>query len=182
MVLCFLSGKCAANAEKQDRRRVGTLVDIAYMMAKEDMSLKKFLSITTVEKNHGVDLGVTYQNEKYCKVFTDCVGIALERELKKDLQEATYFSILVDGSTDSSVTEQELFFVIYVNKEGQLKHNFLKIMNVKHATASGLQELLMEVMQLYDIDTKKQYLIGLGADGAALRTLFIKNHDPAHGY
>ena len=109
-----------ATCQQQDRATIGTLTEIAYMMAKTALPFTVFQHIAALEKRHGVALGVTYLNEKGCVELTNCVGESLEDELKATLAETRYFSILSDGSTDAGVIEQELFYVLYVGSDGHI--------------------------------------------------------------
>ena len=61
----------------------------------------------------------------------------------KDLLHSSYYSILMDGSTDSSVIEQELIYVLFLNN-GTLQVKFFSIESVKSADAEGLLLALKE--------------------------------------
>ena len=165
---CFFLGKCFANANQVDRSRVGRLIDIAYAVAKSGQPFTVYPLHAALERKHGVDVGTSYISDKYAKIFTDCVGISLKNELKQELSNAKYFSILMDGSTDCAVMEQELFYIIYINSDGTLRYKFMSIKNPEHANAEGLYSLLQEVMAEFDIDITKKFLVGFGADGASV--------------
>ena len=54
--------------------RVKRLIDIAYLIAKEEMPFNKFTPIAKQEKNHGVPLGEIYIiNDHQCAEFIDSV-------------------------------------------------------------------------------------------------------------
>ena len=130
-----------ATCQQQDRATIGRLTEIAYMMAKTALPFTVFQHIAALEKWHGVALGVTYLNEKGCVELTTCVGESLEDELKATLAETRYFSILSDGSTDSGVIEQELFYVLYVSSDGNIGQNYVKMASVSDgSTDSGVIE------------------------------------------
>ena len=57
---------------------------------------------------------VTYIQHK-CKEFTCLIGETMRSEVLGSFVQAKYTSILMDGSTDCSVTEKELIYVMYVN-------------------------------------------------------------------
>ena len=84
-----------------------------------------------MEKRHGVDVGNTYHNKTFCAEISTCsiIGQTLDNELINFLQEANFFSILTDGSTDSGVQEKELVFVIFISKDGDIYAN--QILEVK---------------------------------------------------
>ena len=158
-----------ANSEQQDRAIIGRLVDISYMMGKRALPFAVFPHIAALEKRHGVALGATYLNEKGCVELTSCGGEALEDELKASLAESRYFSILSDGSTDSGVIEQELFYILYIGADGKLSQSYLKIASVSDGTAEGLTRLLLETVAAAGLDDpSKHTMVGFGADGASV--------------
>ena len=139
------------------------------MMAKTALPFTVFQDIAALEKRHGVAIGVTYLNEKGCVELTSCVGESLEDELKTTLAETRYFSILSDGSTDSGVIEQELFYVLYVGSDGNIGQNYLKMASVSDGTAEGLTSLLLNTVTTVGLDdTSKHTMVGFGADGASV--------------
>ena len=152
-------------AEGSERQRVAKLTEIAYMMVKETIAFKKFPEIVNMEKRHGVDLGNTYHNKTFCAEISSIIGQTLENELINFLQEANFFSILTDGSTDSGVQEKELVFVIFISKDGDMQTRFLKLKSVADGSAEGLKKLIVGIFENMGIDYKKK-LIGVGADGA----------------
>ena len=53
--------------------------DIAYMIAKENMSFTKMKAVCALEERHGADLGEGYKNDRGCSVFVEllfCLPIA----------------------------------------------------------------------------------------------------------
>ena len=78
---------------------------ISYFVAKEDISLIKYEKIIELEKRHGVQLGSTHNNRTAAHEFLSIQGGELKQELSKDITKAKFYSILFDGTTDSSVTE-----------------------------------------------------------------------------
>ena len=57
-------------------------------------------------------LGNSYCNDSSAGVIIDFITDALAKDLKDRLDNANFFSILTDGSTDSSMIEKEAMFVI----------------------------------------------------------------------
>ena len=97
------------------------------------------------------------------------MGESLEDKLKATLAETRNFSILSDGSTDSGVIEQELFYVLYVGSDGNIGQNYLKMASVSDGTAEGLTSLLLNTVATVGLhDTSKHTMVGFGADGASV--------------
>ena len=73
------------------------------------------------------------------------VGKVTMDSLPKDLANAHYFCILSDGSTDSSVIEEELIYIyIYILslKSGKPLLKFLLIEPANNANAEGIIECI----------------------------------------
>ena len=67
------------------------LVDIAYMMAKEEIPFTKFASIARLEIRHKVALlGQTYLTKLKCKELTEMIGMVMETEFLSLLQKIRY--------------------------------------------------------------------------------------------
>ena len=59
----------------------------------------------------GVDIGVTYWNSHSCKEFIVSMAEVARREIESKLTEASFISIMADGSTDISTVENEVVYV-----------------------------------------------------------------------
>ena len=68
--------------------------------------------ICELEQRHGVNLGTNYTTETSVRSFVHFIAEAQRKRLITDLQQAKFFSILLDGSTDSRNIENELLLVV----------------------------------------------------------------------
>ena len=70
------------------------------------------------EKLHGVKFTGAYENENACKNFIFGISEYLfEENVKKKLHLVNFIAILCDGSTDNSIIEQEVLYVIFPEPE-----------------------------------------------------------------
>ena len=60
-----------------------------------------------------VSKGDSYISDTACANFIDFVGLDLKDQLNRDFAKAKFFSVLSDGSTDSSLTENEIIYCLY---------------------------------------------------------------------
>ena len=160
-------GRALAGASAEEMQRVSKLFDIAYMLAKEELPFSKYPSIIEVEKHHGVDIGNTYNTEHKCKEFTCLIGEIMRSQILDGLAHAKYISILMDGSTDCSVVEKELFFVMYV-ASGKPQCHFLCLKDVSDASAAGIKATLEMYFTDMGISDYQNRLVCLCVDGAAV--------------
>ncbi|KAG1662452.1 hypothetical protein GQR58_020948 [Nymphon striatum] len=73
----------------------------------------------------GIDVGKTYRTEQYAKVFTH------------------------DGSTDSSISEQEMFFLRFVREVGQIDVRFAAVIHIEKGNSSSILKAMEEVIIQY---------------------------------
>ena len=88
-----------------------------------------------------------YRNERASANFTDTIGTSIRQKLLEDIEKCNYFTLLLDGSIDSSVTEQELIYVLFLDSKGTPSVKFLSIENTKHAHADGLKASILQAFE-----------------------------------
>ena len=79
----------------------------------------------------------------FCPIFRFIVDIYdVEREKLLDkIKKAIYFSILIDGATDSATLENELIYVRFLATDGPV-NAYLSIQDVKHGNANGILDAI----------------------------------------
>jgi len=65
---------------------------------------------------NGLDLGENYRNINGCKTFAASIAQTLVNKQVQELENINFRSILSDGSTDVSVTEQEIVYIRYAER------------------------------------------------------------------
>lgn len=78
-----------------------------------------------------------------------------------------FYSILIDGATDSSVTENELIYLRYV-ENGKPANHYFSIEDIEHANAQGILKKIEESFIRNGLQNWKDKLIGFGSDGASV--------------
>jgi hypothetical protein len=87
--------------------------DIAFFLAKEKVSFRKYPQLCQLEGHHGVAIGSSYTNEVACKTFTHYIAESWRQQLCQKLHQAKFFSVLMDGSTDRGKSDDEVFMVVW---------------------------------------------------------------------
>ena len=80
-----------------------------------------------------------YRNETVGAIFIDTVVTTICQKLLEDIEKCNYFTLLMDGSTDSSFTEQEPISVLFLGSKGTPSVKFLSIEKVEIAYVDGLK-------------------------------------------
>lgn len=164
-----------------------------HWLAMEDVAIKKYTSLMEFQKLQGcesvLDLSVggnaTYMSRTAGQEFQECVAEAIHKEVVQKIREADMYSILIDESTDLSVSKHMVVFVRLVDSDFVPHTYFLKNISVNdpQSTASVLFKFLKEALAEEKIDMKKVY--GFGSDGASVMvgkshsvSALMKNENP----
>ena len=111
-----------------------------------------------------------YRSDREAVEFVDCVGKAMKDDFVKDILNAQYYSILTDGSTDASILEQEVVYVLFLSSSGVAVLKFLSVNTPQHAHADGLKQCIEDSFQRVGIPPVSSRLASMNVDGAAVNT------------
>lgn len=104
--------------EEQNREELEVKENTAYLIAKEELPFPKFHPILSLQKKNGLDLNMTYANDKGCNNFVSQISTVMTEQLAVEVSSKKYISLLIDGATDASKKENETVHCRYV-KDGQ---------------------------------------------------------------
>lgn len=100
---------------------------------------------------------------KLTGIIKNVIGFHGKDTLASVLQK-NFFSIIADESTDRSDTKSLVVIVKYVDSENTVREEFLALLKVDDATASGQKDLLTKYFKKVDVPLEN--MIGLGLDNA----------------
>ena len=117
-----------------------------------------------------MDLGTTYRNDKAAQNFTHFIAEVERLKLVSQIRDSKFLAVMSDGSTDKSVTEQEIVYVRMANK-GLVKEHFVSIESVEKADAGGvLAAIETSMVHAAGQPDWKSKLVAIGTDGASVNT------------
>ena len=159
-----------ANINEATKAKLKRKFDVAYMIAKENLSFTKMKSICELEERHGTDLGAGYKNDHSCATFVEFIAREQLESVVTSVAKSRFFSLQADGSTDSGNTENELFMILYLDpycKDGSvhIRDQFLTTRYLNSGTAKGLYEAFGRALKYMGLEELKSQLIGFGCDG-----------------
>jgi len=83
-------------------------MNTAYFIAKGELPFTKFPGLLQLQQKNGIQMTNTYSNDPKCAEMVATVGALTKDEFAEKLQnEARYISVMIDGATDASSTENE---------------------------------------------------------------------------
>lgn len=127
------------------------------------MPFRKYPMIHALEERHGVDLGFSYKTQESAKTFSHYI---VESQRPSFL---CFYSILMDGSTDSGNIEDELVLVQYLTQDQSVQEirscaRYLSLQVLTRANADGLIQCLGDALQTLGIDDVLDRASVLGVD------------------
>ena len=109
----------------------------------------------------------SYATDDIGAILGNFIGHCNVDLLKKDLDKINYFSVLTDGSTDASITEQEAMYILLLN-DGVPKAWYFSVESVKNTNAAGIHNSTQTVFNRFGVTKFEDRIVGLNADGTSI--------------
>ena len=71
--------------EEQNRKELEVKVNTAYLIAKEELPFTKFHRILSLQKKNGLDLNMTYTNDKGCNNIVSQISAVMTEQLATEV-------------------------------------------------------------------------------------------------
>ena len=82
-----------------------------HAMAKHKRPFKDFVWQCKLDKGKGLKIGTTYNNDKSARMFNQAIADTERAKVKTEIEDSKFSSLLGDGTTDSSMTENEIVYL-----------------------------------------------------------------------
>ncbi|XP_050156226.1 uncharacterized protein LOC126630124 [Malus sylvestris] len=135
----------------------GNYLELNQFLSKHNKPVRKFV-FENAPKN------LKYTSSDIQKDLVCACAIETINAITKDM-EGEFFSLLVDGSRDSSTKQQIAVVLRYVNKKGEAIETFLGVQHVSSTTSSSLEEAIERFFATTHLSMSK--LQGQGYDKAS---------------
>ena len=109
-------GQSLLKLDESQRKRLESLFNTAYGVVKAGKPFSDYELICEIQVKNGLDLGENYRNINGCKNLAASIAQTLVDKPVQELKNINFLCILSDGSTDVSVTEQEIVYIHYVER------------------------------------------------------------------
>lgn len=161
-------GKSIMKMEERSKEVLRIRFNTAYYLAKNEKPFSDYPDLLALQEKNGVEKRSGYRTDRAAAIFADFIAKQLKASLEEILLKARYYSILTDGSTDTSVTEQELIYIMLLNEDGRAVLKFLSIENPPVADAIHLVECIREAFHRIGVVDFSSHLHGINVDGASV--------------
>ena len=150
----------------------------AFWMAKEDLAVAKYPSLMNLLKVQGCEpfskiniaKNATYTSKVSCREFQQCISEVIQKDILTAVQKADFYSVLIDESTDISVSKQMVVYLRIANEQFEPKTFFLEDVCIEDpkSDAKVLFGNLTECLERKGLNLSKCF--GFGSDGASVMT------------
>ena len=157
----------------EDREGLRVKINTIYYLIKNERPYTDYPKLLELQAKNNVQellknkTKSAYATDDAGALFGDFIGRYNIESLLKDLAKINYYSVLSDGSTDGSVTEQGAIYILFLN-DGVPKVRYFSIENVKNASSQGIHESIQTAFARFGIIKFEDRIVGLNADGTSV--------------
>ncbi|KAJ8310550.1 hypothetical protein KUTeg_012415 [Tegillarca granosa] len=114
------------------------------------------------------------------------ISLLVSSTALNNLNKKHSFSLLIDGATDSLLTENELIYIRTVEDGGVPVNHYISCEDIKNANVKGILKTIDNAFEKSNIDNWKEKVVGFGSDGASVNLGFkggvaaLLKHDVPH--
>lgn len=112
-------------------------------------------------------VGTAHRNDKRCKDFVKAISTNQRNITLSLVAKAQFFSMVSDGSTESSHREAEICYV-RLAVHGEIFTSFVGLKNIGKANADGISQALTTTMTGSFGCVWETKVVGFGTDGASV--------------
>ena len=158
---------------EKDRETLSKLHNISFHIALQRLPFTAFQNQVALEKLHGAKFTGTYENENARKNFI--FGISeylLQENVKKKLHLFNFITLWCDGSTDNSITEQEVLYVIFTDPETfKPTMKFFEVVAPADCLdAPGLKNTVFATFHKHSLESVLIKIVFLSSHGASVNS------------
>ena len=137
----------------KNRERLSMLFNTAYGLTKKNRPFTDYQTVCTIQKKNGLDIGDTHITDKTAQQMISAVAKVISQGTADQLRESRFVTVMADGSTDTTITEQEVVYVRYVYKGTPLT-KLASIQPLEHGNAEGVFAGIIAGLQQLDLSIK----------------------------
>ena len=142
---------------------------VAYYVATKGRPLSDFESLIELEKLHGVSFhGTKYENRNACRDFVLSISDYLfQVDVKEKVSRANFIAILTDGTTDATITEQEVIYLLYLDPDNFVPRlSFFTVSELHQGQdAAMLKSAIVNAFTENNMEDALTKIVFFGSDG-----------------
>ena len=160
---------------EKERTSAKKLMDIAYFIALKGRPFTDFKDHIELEKLHRVKFNTSvYENKTACREFIKSIACYLfDEDVRKKLTRINFIAILIDGTTDRAIKEQEVLYAIFVDPDTHkptLTYFECLELNGLDQNVDGMLKAIRRSIEDNNLSDLWKKIIYLSADGASVNS------------
>lgn len=167
-----LMDKAIAKVHDHELNRYEKLFNTAYAVAKNNRPFSDYTFLCEIQMKNGLHLGSDHLGRDACVNFIKTISEVIRNDIKNHMNRVRFISIMSDGSTDSSVTDQEAVLLRYVHPDTYEPATvFASIEKLENAAAEGVLKAIIKGVSECGVNLREQEgpkVVCVNMDGAAV--------------
>ena len=112
---------------ERDKKFLRVKFNCTYYLLKQERPFADYPELLKLHvKNQGTSCGSSYKTDRAAAQFTQVIAETHHKKLVESISKAQYYSILNDGSSDTSVSEKELVYISLVFRRWKTQDSIFK--------------------------------------------------------
>ncbi|XP_067668254.1 zinc finger protein 862-like [Haliotis asinina] len=181
----FLEAEVKSN--EKDLTDLTIKFNTVYCIGKEEMSFTKLKPLLLLQRKNGLPVTLAYSNDVRCGEMLATIASTIRDETMDLINDSHYLSVMIDGATDSSVSENEVIYVRTV-LNGKAENKLVEVIAIEHGHAEGVISATKSALSRVGIsdETLTSRIVGFCADGANVNmgqrngVVSLLRHDVPH--
>lgn len=105
-------------------------------------------------------------SDKSCAEFSHYIAESEREKIRKKISQASYISVIFDGSVDRSVQESEIVYIRYCYK-GRIFVNFSTVKNIPGGDSESIAHAMIDGMKILCGDNYGEKIVATETDGTS---------------
>ena len=158
----------------KEKEALTKLYTIAHYIAVKGRPYLDFKDLIKLKKLHSVKFqSGAYENESACRNFIKNISaLFFQHDLYEKLLQVNFITILCDGTTDTSITEQEVIYVFFIDPDTMKPTlSFFECLRLEDSQdANGIFDPIKAAFEKYNLSSLLEKLMFLSSDGASMNS------------
>ena len=158
--------RCMFKMNIEEKENLKKLFITAHFIAYWNKPYSDFEKQVELIRKLGIPVKEKYANRTMCTEFIHNIASSMRKKLIEDILKSPCVSLLLDGSTDISVTASVVVYMHYIT-EGTVAESFVGLEELPNETADGYMTALNSLSKRLELNLfDKEKTVGLATDGA----------------
>ena len=154
--------------ERGELEQMKRLFNTAFYLVVAERPFRDFPALLQLQALNGVPVGRSYNSPKQARQFVYFIAEQMRKDLVGMLQNADFFSVCMDSSTDKATIDEEMVQVRFL-QDNLPVYRFVAVKALSKADAAGTVRAIVSALEAdCECSDWQSKLVGLSADGAAV--------------